>query len=523
MLFNSYFFIFLYLPFVLVGYYLIARINHKFSAAWLAIASLFFYAYWNPIYIFLLMSSIICNYAISLSIISAGNKKSKSIRKKQLLIIAIVCNFLLLGYYKYANFFINSFNSIADTHFSLGAIILPLGISFFTFTQLAFLVDTYQGKVKEHNFIHYLLFVTYFPHLIAGPVLHHKQMMPQFANSATYRINYENLAVGVSIFVLGLAKKVVIADSLAEYATPIFKAVSDGQVLMLFEAWIGAITYAFQLYFDFSGYSDMAIGISLMFNVRLPLNFNSPYKATNIIDFWRRWHITLSTFLRDYLYFSLGGNRKGVFRRYINLMITMLLGGLWHGAGWTFIAWGGLHGIYLMINHGWRELKTRFVWMQGVSMPRLSSTITFVAIIIAWVFFRSESFTAAWSMLSSMTGINGISIPSYHGKSQAFIEKYTDLNLTYRGLIYITHLKGLGNIIISMIVIWFFPNVEQLFKHYKPTWDDMNGTSTTLATGRFSKWLDWKPTAHHAIAFSIIFIICIISLTRVSEFIYFQF
>jgi D-alanyl-lipoteichoic acid acyltransferase DltB (MBOAT superfamily) len=263
-----------------------------------------------------------------------------------LLASAIAVNLILLGYFKYANFFADNLNHFAGTALPIGQVILPLGISFFTFTQIAFLVDTYQGKVKEFNFVHYTLFVTYFPHLIAGPVLHHKEMMPQFAKRNVCHLNWDNVAVGLSIFVLGLAKKVLIADSLAEFATPIFSAVAAGGQPMLFEAWIGALAYTLQLYFDFSAYSDMAIGISLMFNVRLPMNFNSPYKATSIIDFWRRWHMTLSRFLRDYLYIPLGGSRNGKAQRYLNLMITMLLGGLWHGAGWTFVIWGGLHGFY---------------------------------------------------------------------------------------------------------------------------------------------------------------------------------
>lgn len=284
----------------------------------------------------LLLASIAFNYGAGYWI---GIKRTLQIDKqaKLALIVAITVNLLLLGYFKYVNFFIVSANQFFGSHFPLRDIILPLGISFFTFTQIAFLVDVYCGIACEYNIIHYLLFVTYFPHLIAGPVLHHRQMMPQFADPDTYRINPEHIAIGLTAFILGLAKKVLIADDLSEYATPVFNAARDGSMPMLFEAWIGALAYTLQIYFDFSGYSDMAIGLSLMFNVRLPLNFDSPYKATNIIEFWRRWHMSLSSFLRDYLYIPLGGNRKGNIRRYANLMATMLLGGLWHGAGWTFI------------------------------------------------------------------------------------------------------------------------------------------------------------------------------------------
>ena len=291
MLFNSYGFIFLYLPVVLIGFFQLGRINHAWAAGWLALASLFFYGYWNPAYVGLLLGSIACNYAFGLWIAKAA-VRHKNTQKKHTLIVAISANLLLLAYYKYANFFVGNINGVAGTEWSLGDIILPLGISFFTFTQIAYLVDTYQGKVKEYNFIHYLLFVTYFPHLIAGPILHHKEMMPQFAHPRTYRFNADHFNLGITVFVLGLAKKLLLADSLAEFPGPIFASVQAGGQPMLFEAWIAALSYSLQLYFDFSGYSDMAIGLSLMFNVRLPLNFHSPYKSVNIIEFWRRWHMT---------------------------------------------------------------------------------------------------------------------------------------------------------------------------------------------------------------------------------------
>ncbi|WP_309246667.1 MBOAT family O-acyltransferase [Ramlibacter montanisoli] len=284
--------------------------------------------------------------------------------------------------------------------------ILPLGISFYTFTQIAFLVDTYQGKVTEFNFFRYALFVTWFPHLIAGPVLHHAEMMPQFARKAVCRIDWQNVAVGLSIFVLGLAKKVLLADSIAEFASPVFDGVKAGAQPMLFEAWVGALAYTLQLYLDFSAYSDMAIGLSLMFNVRLPLNFDSPYKATSIIDFWRRWHMTLSRFLRDYLYIPLGGGRAGNARRYANLMTTMVLGGLWHGAGWTFVVWGTLHGCYLLVNHAWRAFRRRHGWGEGGRAAALAAgALTFLAVVVGWVFFRADSMASAVTMLQGMTGM----------------------------------------------------------------------------------------------------------------------
>ena len=410
MLFNSYGFIFLFLPVVLLGFFQLARIHHAYAAAWLGISSLFFYGYWNPAYVGLLLGSIICNYAFGMWIAKAGVQHAAA-RKKQILIFAIASNLLLLGYYKYANFFLSSANSLAGSNLSLGDIILPLGISFFTFTQIAFLVDTYQGKVKEYNFVHYVLFVTYFPHLIAGPVLHHKDMMPQFAHNATYRINWDNVATGLLLFTLGLCKKVLWADSLAPFATAIFDGAQHGMATgtlpTIYEAWSGALAYTLQIYFDFSGYTDMALGIALMFNIRLPINFNSPYKSTSIIEFWRRWHITLSTFLRDYLYIPLGGNRHGKLRRYGNLMTTMLLGGLWHGAGWTFVIWGALHGSYLVINNLWRELVSeRFLrWVPNWLGAFAGGLLTFVAVVAAWVVFRAENMAQAQVILKAMFGI----------------------------------------------------------------------------------------------------------------------
>jgi alginate O-acetyltransferase complex protein AlgI len=296
---------------------------------------------------------------------------------------------------------------VLGSHWDIGRVILPIGISFYSFTQIAFLVDTCRGKVREANVIHYGLFVTYFPHLIAGPVLHHAQMMPQFAYASIYRPRAGNLTAGLVIFCLGLFKKVVLADGVSPYADAVFKAADLGQMPSTPEAWIGAVAYTLQLYFDFSGYSDMAIGLSWMFNVRLPFNFDSPYRATSISDFWRRWHISLSTFLRDYLYIALGGNRRGAVRRYANLTITMLLGGLWHGASWSFVIWGGLHGLYLALNHGFRAmLGERIVTrLDGSRVWTLVAwALTMLAVVVGWVFFRAESLGGAQRILAAMAG-----------------------------------------------------------------------------------------------------------------------
>ena len=452
MLFNSYAFIFLYLPVVLLVFFQLSRIGAPYAAGWLGLSSLFFYGYWNPAYIGLLLGSISCNYAFGSWIAKAGVRDDAK-RKKQLLIASITVNLLLLGYYKYAHFFLDSINELMESHLTLGQIILPLGISFFTFTQIAFLVDTYQGKVKEYNFIHYLLFVTYFPHLIAGPILHHKEMMPQFALKKNYQLNWQNMANGLMLFTLGLCKKTLWADSLAPYANAIFDAAHRGVLLTTYEAWSGALAYTLQIYFDFSGYTDMALGIALMFNIHLPINFNSPYKSTSIIDFWRRWHMTLSRFLRDYLYIPLGGNRKGKLRRYANLMVTMLLGGLWHGAGWTFVLWGALHGIYLTINHLWRE------WLLDQSTRLLPSwfttfvagALTFIAVVASWVLFRSTDITQATAMLKAMFGLAARPI------------SFTDV--THGQLLINTSLHGrdlFELLLLALAWVWLLPNSTRL-------------------------------------------------------------
>lgn len=498
MLFNSYSFIFLFLPVTFVGMFWLAKYSHRLAALWLGLASLTFYSAWDARFVLLLLGSIAFNYVagcwISRSRDAGGGK-----RAGYTLVTAIAANLILLGYFKYANFFIASVNQFFGGHIPALDILLPLGISFFTFTQVAYLVDVHRGIAREYSFIHYLLFVTYFPHLIAGPVLHHKQMMPQFADPETYRINPANIAVGLTIFVLGLAKKVLLADSLAEHATPIFNAARDGQTMTLVEGWTGALAYTLQLYFDFSAYSDMAMGLSLMFNVRLPLNFDSPYKATSIIGFWQRWHMTLSAFLRDYLYIPMGGNRKGPARRHTNLMATMLLGGLWHGAGWTFIIWGGLHGLYLMVNHGWRELKARLGWCEGGRFARITAgAITFLAVAVAWVFFRADTLSAAHVMLSGMFGANGI-MPA----------KWVPVR------------EALKVIIPCLMLAWLFPNTRQMLIACKPAWEDMMGIKTPAqaAPGR----LAWQPTRIHAIVLAILFVVCIDRLSRVSEFLYFRF
>jgi alginate O-acetyltransferase complex protein AlgI len=414
MLFNSYAFIFGFLPLTALMFFALSAAGWtRAAAAWVGVASVFFYGYWSPRFVPLLLGSVVFNYVFGLLILTRRQAGGDGAARPYV-IIAIATDLLVLGYFKYANFFVDSIAVLSRVELHLARIVLPIGISFFTFTQIAYLVDTFQGKVKETNFLHYLVFVTYFPHLIAGPVLHHKEMMPQFAKPGTYRFHLDNFCIGVAFFLIGLFKKVILADGVQPFVGPVFEAPS-GYALSGLEAWGGALAYTGQLYFDFSGYSDMAIGLAKMFNVDLPLNFNSPYKAENIIEFWRRWHMTLSRFLRDYLYIPLGGNQKGKIRRYVNLLLTMLLGGLWHGAGWTFVIWGGIHGMYLTVNHGWHTVRASLFghdpsrttsWGRGIGVA-----LTFVAVVIAWVFFRATTFAAAARILSAMAGVHGSGFP----------------------------------------------------------------------------------------------------------------
>ncbi|QKF72668.1 membrane-bound O-acyl transferase, MBOAT family [Aliarcobacter faecis] len=446
MLFNSYEFIFAFLPIVFIVYFYLNSKRMVLGAKiWLVLASLFFYSYWNIIYLPLILLSIFVNYGVGISLVNSD--KIRKLSSKTILTFGIVFNLGLLGYFKYTDFFLENFNGIFETNIPLPHIILPLGISFFTFTQIAFLVDAYKKEAKEYNIFNYMLFVTYFPHLLAGPILHHKEMMPQFASKYNYIKNYRNIALGLFIFSIGLFKKVVIADTFAVWANAGFDTATT---LNLIEAWATSLSYTFQLYFDFSGYTDMAIGISLMFNIKLPINFNSPYKALSIQDFWRRWHMTLSRFLRDYLYIPLGGNRKGNIRTYVNLITTFLLGGLWHGAGWTFIIWGLLHGIALAIHRFWQSLGFR---MNKI----LAWFITFNFINITWIFFRAKDFESAMKVLSSMFSLNNIVLPEKYFK---FLSQYNEIYFRF-GEVY-DNILGKSNttvfIIVGFIIVLAFKN-----------------------------------------------------------------
>jgi alginate O-acetyltransferase complex protein AlgI len=415
MLFNSYEFIFIFLPITFFVYF---YLNHKrateVSKGFLVCSSLFFYSWWNIAYLPIILVSMVFNYTVGKSLNKACNNKGKGFSKKSILIFGITLNISLLGYFKYADFFIENLNIAFNINAESLDLLLPLAISFFTFQQIAYLVDSYRQETKEYDFLNYALFVTFFPQLIAGPIVHHKEMMPQFAKVRNKIKNYRNIAMGLFIFSIGLFKKIVIADTFSVWANNGFDATTT---LNLFEAWATSLSYTFQLYFDFSGYTDMAIGLALLFNIRLPINFNSPYKATNIQDFWRRWHITLSRFLRDYVYIPLGGNKKGGFRKYNNLMATFIIGGLWHGAGWTFVFWGFLHGLALIIQKLWEKLGIKlWTWIAWF--------VTFNFVNIAWVFFRAEKWDDAVNILNGMIGLGGIKLHVILKSKLAFLELY---------------------------------------------------------------------------------------------------
>jgi D-alanyl-lipoteichoic acid acyltransferase DltB (MBOAT superfamily) len=431
MLFNSYEFIFLFLPFTFfIYFYLLNQRLVTGAKGFLVFASLFFYSYWNIVYLPLILSSMLFNYVIGNSL--NENMQKAKISKKTLLTFAIVANLSLLGYFKYSDFFIENFNLAFDGSIPLLHLALPLAISFFTFQQIAYLVDSYRGETKEYDFLNYALFVTFFPQLIAGPIVHHAEMMPQFANKWNLAKSYKNIALGLFVFSIGLFKKVVIADSFAEIATEGF---DKAEILGFMEAWATSLAYTFQLYFDFSGYTDMAIGAALLFNIKLPINFNSPYKATSIQDFWRRWHITLSKFLKDYIYIPLGGNRKGSFKTSTNLMATFILGGIWHGAGWTFVFWGFLHGVALVVNRIWQNF--------GFSMPKLLAWfLTFNFVNIAWVFFRAKEWEDAVKVLSGMFTFGEITLA------------YTNIDLHPDWFI------------LTFILVLYFKNIHEISNSY---------------------------------------------------------
>jgi D-alanyl-lipoteichoic acid acyltransferase DltB (MBOAT superfamily) len=477
MLFTSEVFLFLFLPITLFVFFLLgARGWRRMAIAWLVAASAFFYGWFRSDYLLLLAILILFNYAWGIKL----SRDHRSGRPRKInLAFGLAVNLGVLGYFKYTNFLIENANALFHSSFALEKIILPIGISFFIFQKIAYLVDAYRGEAKEYNFLDFSLFVMYFPQLIAGPIVHHKELIPQFRNASIFKVSYTDLAAGLTLFTIGLVKKIAIADRIMLWSDQVFATANTGSPTF-FEAWGGALAFAFQIYFDFSAYSDMALGLAMMIGIRLPMNFNSPYKATSIIDFWRCWHMTLSRFLRDYVYFALGGNRRGRARRYINLMATMLLGGLWHGAAWTFVVWGGLHGAYLMINHGWRSWKARRRARADVATsPHAiwgARLLTFVAVVVAWVFFRAESFGAALRVLEGMAGLRGFGIPAafmvYLGDYQSWVATLGIGFDSATGAV-IPGVRRAIVLFLLLALVWLAPNSQELVGHFRPALEPM--------------------------------------------------
>ncbi|MAD16337.1 MAG: membrane-bound O-acyltransferase family protein [Alteromonadaceae bacterium] len=491
MLFNSHEFIFLFLPLCLCGYFLISKLGARAAIGFLVLASLGFYAWWKAEYLILIIISILFNFAWARCIDAVNLHHPKW--AKFTLGVGVALNLAALGYYKYTNFLVDQFNQLANTDYFIAKIALPLAISFFTFQQIAYLVDTYRKEINEHSFLRYCLFVTFFPQLIAGPIVHHKEMLPQFERSETFTPHSINFALGLTLFSIGVFKKVVFADNAAVFATPIFGAADAGNSITFAEAWLGTSAYTLQLYFDFSGYTDMALGLAMLFGIRLPDNFNSPYKSLSIVDFWRRWHITLSRFLRDYLYIALGGNRKGKSRRYVNLMTTMVLGGIWHGAGWNFMIWGFLHGSYLVVNHWWSATRARVI---SAPVNRLENIaywmITMLAVMVAWVFFRAQTTEGALHILSTMTQVD--------------VSHLMQSNL-------INNKRAIAVCGALFLVAVFCPNSGQIMRFVE--------RYLTLPSVPLNKglWLTYSPAILSAVGF----VISIGLIGQLSEFLYFNF
>lgn len=484
MVFNSFTFLLLFLPLSLAGYALLSIRNREWGLRWLLLVSLAFYAFWDWRFLPLLLLSLTGNYGISRLIAANPSQHRRSL----LLAVAVTANLGLLGFFKYSNFFLSSLATASGIDLPLLSLLLPVGISFFTFTQIAYLVDIRHGKGSVPEFSHYLLFASYFPYIVAGPILHHREMLEQFADRQRVRFSAEDFSIGLALFIFGLGKKLLIADNLASAFTPLFHQADPG----LLQAWLGMFAYTLQLYFDFSGYTDMAVGVSRMFGLKLPINFNSPYKAVNVSDFWQRWHISLSRFLRNYLYIPLGGNRSGEFNRYRNLMLTMLLGGLWHGANWTFVIWGGLHGLYLCIQHGWQHWVGGRYQARSPLRPWMGQVLTFIAVLVAWNFFRAPDAYTALRVLAGMVGINGLS-------PLTGIEPLAYTLLTAAAAIAFL-LPNSGELLLF---------AEKTYQHHRPA-----ASLLPLGFARNRRW---------GVALGLLLALALLSMEKSSEFIYAQF
>jgi D-alanyl-lipoteichoic acid acyltransferase DltB (MBOAT superfamily) len=502
MLFNSPVFLFAFLPLTTILCFLIrAWFGREAALGFLVLASLFFYGWWNPIYLPLLIALAVFNFVLARFILAERVKPGRGFATP-LVAFGVTVDLGALAYFKYTDFLIRTANEVTGADFALQHIVLPLAISFFTFQKIAYLVDAGRGHVEKHSFLEYCFFVMFFPQLIAGPIVHHHEIFSQTKKPRSFAFDRMNIAIGLTIFFMGLFKKVVLADNLAPLASSVFADAGAGHDITFLRAWEGMLAYTFQLYFDFSGYSDMAIGASRIFGIKLPINFNSPYQSVNITEFWRRWHMTLSRFLRDYLYIALGGNRRGKMRRYINLFLTMAIGGLWHGAAWTFVVWGAMHGLMLIANHGWRAIWTKPIntwWSRGIAR-----TLTFLLVALAWVFFRAPSLDAALAI--------------------------------YRGLVAWTpdtSLDALATdlawLVFWMSIVWYWPNTQQWMAKVKPAFNyagpDRRRDPLLLPVEKpgLRRFIFWRPTPAFAFAVGCGAAAALLSLQRVSEFLYFQF
>ena len=499
MLFNSHIFLLIFLPLVVCTFYFFPKYNKSYKIISLIIFSFIFYGVWNPKYILFLTTSICINFFISKCLIIQNKLRFET------LILGLIFNLGLIFYFKYSNFFLLEFASLFHLEYQIINIILPLGISFFTFQQISYLVDQYRYKKYNYRFCDYALYVSFFPQLIAGPIVKHDKFIPQLRESKPSSIQF-NISLGVTFLTCGLAKKVLIADFLSNYSQKAFNP-NNVDNLDFIASWVGAIAYTFQIYFDFSGYSDMAIGLGLLLGFKLPVNFNSPYKATSIIDFWRRWHITLSQFLRDYLYIPMGGNKASRVKTMTNLIITMFLGGLWHGAGWTFIVWGLMQGLFLSLNHLWKKFLPKVIAKPKGCTKFICWPITFLAIIFSWVVFRSESIDHALVYIKQMIGLNGILFPARWAE-------IIDISKNYEK--YFSSLVDFNkNHIIAFILLLVFvvkmPNTQKILNYNE-------NDETKLNTNSF-----FKLNMVYGFIFGIILSICIINITTESEFLYFQF
>src|SRR5882757_7347399 len=487
--FNSYPY-FLFLIVTVLGFRLLEKGAPTGRRVFLLLASYAFYAWWRADFLALLCGSTLVNFLIGQAI---EQRRARGQDRRAFLIAGLVFNLGLIATFKYDTLFVSTANDLLGIGLPVPHFFLPLAISFFTFEQISYLVDADAGKAHNYSLLDYALFVAYFPHLIAGPIVRHNDLIPQFRQ---LRSKNDDLATGVTLFTIGLAKKSLIADNLAPFADAIFNAAGRGAPLGFTDGWLGTLFFAFQIYFDFSAYSDMALGSSAMLGIRLPVNFHSPYKSASIIEFWRRWHISLSAFLRDYLYVKLGGNRRGRGRRYLNLFITMLLGGLWHGAAWTFMLWGGLHGFYLAINHAFR-LATRNMTLSPAARVPLhiaSVALTFAATTLAWIVFRAPDLASARNVVGGLLGGGHSAVVSFSPLAATAL-------------------------LLLFALVWLMPNSMELMWRHRPALPSPYADQPVTPAPRLS----WKPTPGYAALYGLLCIVAVLALSNLKPFIYFQF